>query len=73
MESNDIEAFNSLITDTDLKSVSAAVKEISKETLQHLVHNILLKLQQGVEKSPVLWLSLILKFRWIDTLKFLSK
>lgn len=45
---------------------------MNKETLQQLLQNILIKLQQGVQKSSLLWLSIVLKLRWLEVIKYMN-
>ena len=73
LHANDIETINWAISTTDMHIINETVRKVSKETLHQLIQNILIKLQQGVQKSSLLWLSTVLKLRWIDVLKFVNK
>ena len=73
LHANDIETINWVISNTDLHIISETIRKVNKDTLHQLMQNILIKLQQGVQKSSLLWLSTVLKIRWIDVLKFVNK
>jgi len=52
--------------------ITQTIKKIKKDTLQQLLQNILIKLQQGVQKASLLWLSIVLKLRWLEIIKFMN-
>jgi len=52
--------------------ITQTVTKIKKDTLQQLLQNILIKLQQGVQKASLLWLSIVLKLRWLEIIKFMN-
>lgn len=72
LHANDIESINWVLSNMDTHVISETVQKINKEALQSLMQNILIKLQQGVQKSSLLWLSTVLKLRWLDVIKFMN-
>lgn len=72
LHANDIETINWVLCNTDIHIITETVKKVNKEALQQLMQNILIKLQQGVQKASLLWMSIVLKLRWIDVIKFLN-
>mmetsp|Transcript_28283 Transcript_28283/g.32404 ORF Transcript_28283/g.32404 Transcript_28283/m.32404 type:complete len:278 (-) Transcript_28283:19-852(-) len=72
LHSNDVETINWVLSNTDLHTISETVKKVSKTALHSLMQSILIKLQQGVQKSSLLWLSSVLRIRWVDVLKFIN-
>jgi hypothetical protein len=72
LHANDIESINWVLSNIDTHVISETVQKINKEALQSLMQNILIKLQQGVQKSSLLWLSIVLKLRWLDVIKFMN-
>jgi hypothetical protein len=72
LHANDIETINWVLSNVDTHVISETVKKVSKEALQQLMQNILIKLQQGVQTSSLLWLSTVLKIRWLEVIKFMN-
>ena len=72
LHANDIETINWVLGNLDLHVITETVKKVSKEALQQLLQNILIKLQQGVQKSALLWLSSVLKLRWMEVIKYMN-
>jgi hypothetical protein len=72
LHANDIETINWVLSNVDTHVISETVKKVSKEALQQLMQNILIKLQQGVQTSSLLWLSTVLKLRWLEVIKFMN-
>lgn len=72
LHANDIETINWVLGNTDTHIITETVKKLNKGSLQSLMQNILIKLQQGVQKSALLWLSIVLKLRWIDVIRFMN-
>jgi len=72
LHANDIETINWVLSNTDTHVITQTVKKVGKETLQQLLQNILIKLQQGVQKSSLLWLSIVLKLRWLEVIKYMN-
>lgn len=72
LHANDIETINWVLSNMDTHVIAETVKKVNKEALQQLMQNILIKLQQGAQKSSLLWLSIVLKLRWLDVIKFMN-
>ena len=72
LHANDIETINWVLSNVDVHVITETIKKVKKDTLQQLMQNILIKLQQGVQKASLLWLSIVLKLRWIDVIKFMT-
>jgi hypothetical protein len=72
LHANDIETINWVLSNVDTHVITETVKKVSKEALQQLMQNILIKLQQGVQTSSLLWLSTVLKLRWLEVIRYMN-
>jgi len=70
LHANDIETITWVLSNTDLQVINETVSSMKKESLSELMNAIMIKLQQGAQKSSLLWLGIVLKLRWLDVIKF---
>ena len=70
LHSNDFETVTWVLSNTDLSVINQTVGGLKKSSLNDLMNSLIIKLQQGVQKSSLLWLGTILKLRWLDIMKF---
>ena len=70
LHSNDIETINWVLSNTDLDVINQTIASLKKDSLNDLMNSLIIKMQQGVQKSSLLWLSSVLKLRWLDVMKF---
>ena len=73
LQSNDIEGVNTVISVTDTSLINETVDKLTKNSLYQFMPSLLLSLQQKSNKGALLWLSSILKQRWIDVITFVGK
>lgn len=72
LHANDIETINWVLSNTDPDVITLTVSSLKKDFLKDLMNSLIIKLQQGVQKSSLLWLGVVLKLRWLDVMKHQS-
>lgn len=73
LQENNVDAINFVVSITDLDTINNTVSRLTKDSLHQLMFNLLLNLQQKTHKGALLWLSSVLKSRWIDVLNQVNK
>ena len=69
LQANDLETISWALSWTDVDDISTAVMNLNKNSLNSLLTHLLVKLKDGVQKSSLLWVSALLKYRWAEVLK----
>ena len=68
----DLETINWVLSHTEVSVIESTIHELDVNTLLGLLRILVAKLRVKVEKKSLLWLSAILKFRWMNILSLQS-